>query len=111
MSKQRVQTGRVLVLVGSGAVIAAGYGLVRGSHTSVWKADPGWQSALFNGVVVGTILLVGGLAESFVPTLVGYAIYGGLAGLAGGVLFGLPLPGSPLPPGVLAALVGLIGGA
>jgi hypothetical protein len=111
MSKLRVQAGRVLVLVGSGAAIAAAYGLFRGSHTSVLKAEPGWQSALFNGIVVGTILLVGGLAEGFVPTLAGYAIYGGLAGLAGGALFGLPLLGSPLAPGLLPALVGTAGGA
>jgi hypothetical protein len=111
MTNLRAQAGRLWVLVISGAVIAAGYGFVRGVQTSVWKAEPGWQAALFDGAVVGTILLVGALAECFVPALVAYAIYGGLAGLAGGALFGLPLPGAPLPAGVLAALVGLVGGA
>jgi hypothetical protein len=45
------------------------------------------------------------LAEQLLPRVAGWAVYGGLAGLVGGALFGLALGGVRLEPGVGAALL------
>jgi hypothetical protein len=102
---RHLRTG--IVLAAGGAVVAAGVGAVLGVHNE-WTSD---VPAGIPGASVGAVLgaLMGVALAVLTPRRggVGVRALGGLAfGALLGLVFGLPVPGWPLPPGAPGALAG-----